>query len=87
MTDIDKLTEAQLVDLNKQILLRLKFLRNVKVQAQMTNFNIGEIVTFRPDAQAEFKGIIAKCNRKTVAVITENGQHWNVAPDMLTKVT
>jgi hypothetical protein len=30
-------------------------------------------------------GIIAKYNRKTVTVIAENGQQWNVAPMFLRK--
>jgi hypothetical protein len=30
-------------------------------------------------------GIITKYNRKSVTVITENGQHWNVAPMFLRK--
>jgi hypothetical protein len=28
-------------------------------------------------------GIVTRYNRKTVTVITEAGQHWNVAPGLL----
>ena len=30
--------------------------------------------------------IILKFNKKTVAVLTDDGQHWNVAPHLLSKV-
>ena len=30
-------------------------------------------------------GVITRYNRKTVTVITENGQQWNVAPTFLRK--
>lgn len=28
-------------------------------------------------------GIVTRYNRKTVTVITDTGQHWNVAPELL----
>jgi hypothetical protein len=30
-------------------------------------------------------GIITRYNKKTVTVITDSGQHWNVAPGLLRK--
>ena len=41
--------------------------------------------SFQPDGQPLLTGIIAKYNRKSVTVITENGQQWNVAPVFLRK--
>jgi hypothetical protein len=30
--------------------------------------------------------MLTRYNKKTVTVITDNGQHWNVAPGLLRKV-
>jgi hypothetical protein len=83
--DIDKLTEAELVDLNNRVVARLKFLSQMRAHAQMLDFRIGERVSFQPDGQPLLTGIVAKYNRKSVTVITENGQQWNVAPVFLRK--
>ena len=51
----------------------------------MLDFSIGEKVSFQPDGQAVMHGIVAKYNRKSVTVITDNGQQWRVAPHFLQK--
>ena len=84
--DIDKLTEQELIDLNNRVVARLKFLRDMRAHASMLEFSIGERVTFQPDGQPPLIGIITKYNRKSVTVITEDGQHWTVAPVVLRKV-
>jgi hypothetical protein len=83
--DIDSLTEAELIDLNNRVVARLKFLSQMRAHAHMLEFSIGEKVSFQPDGQPMLTGIIAKYNRKSVTVITENGQQWNVAPAFLRK--
>ncbi len=81
--DIDKLTEAELIDLNHRVVARLKFLHQMRAHAHMLDFSIGQRVSFQPEGQPPLSGIIAKYNRKTVTVITENGQQWRVAPAFL----
>lgn len=83
--DIDKLNEAELVDLNNRIVARLNFLQQMRAHTAMLEFSIGERVSFQPNGQPELHGVIAKYNRKSVTVITENGQSWNVAPAFLRK--
>jgi len=85
--DIDKLTEAELIDLNHRIVARLKFLHEMRAHASMLEFRIGEKVCFKADGHPELSGIITKYNRKSVTVITESGQHWNIAPVFLRKAT
>lgn len=84
--DIDKLTEVELIDLNNRIVARLRFLGQMRAHARMLDFSIGERVSFQPDGRPLLCGIIAKYNRKSVTVITDDGQHWNVAPIFLRKV-
>lgn len=83
--DIDRLTEAELVDLNNRIVARLRFLSQMRAHAHMLDFSIGQRVSFQPDGQPLLTGVVAKYNRKSVTVITENGQHWNVSPQFLRK--
>jgi len=81
--DIDRLTEAELIDLNNRVVARLKFLSQMRAHAHMLEFRIGQRVSFQPDGQPLLTGIVAKYNRKSVTVVTENGQRWNVAPVFL----
>ena len=83
--DIDKLTEAELIDLNHRIVARLKMLAELRAHACMLDFRIGERVSFQPDGHPLLTGILTKYNRKSVTVITEHGQQWNVAPVFLRK--
>jgi hypothetical protein len=46
--DIDKLTEAELVDLNNRIVERLRLLNQMRAHAHMLEFRIGDRVSFRP---------------------------------------
>jgi len=84
--DIDKLTEAELVDLNNRIVARLRFLNEMRAHSQMLEFKIGDRVAFQPDDRPTMVGILTRYNKKTVTVITDSGQHWNVSPVLLRKV-
>jgi len=85
--DIDKLSENELIDLNHRIVARLRFLNQMRAHSQMLDFRIGDRVTFQPQGRAVLFGIVTRYNKKSVTVITEGGEHWNVAPGLLRKVT
>lgn len=57
----------------------------MRAHSQMLDFRIGERVTFHPEGHPQLFGIINRYNRKSVTVITDSGQHWNVAPGLLRK--
>ncbi|MEN3330455.1 MAG: hypothetical protein V7638_5262 [Acidobacteriota bacterium] len=84
--DIDGLTEAELIDLNHRIVERLKFLNHMRAHAQMLEFRIGDRVSFQPEGRPVQVGMLTRYNKKTVTVITEGGEHWNVAPGLLRRV-
>ena len=84
--DIDKLTEPELIELNHKIVERLKFLESMRAHAEMMTFNIGEQVSFSPPGRDDVTGILVKYNKKTVSVLTEDGQKWNVSPHLLKPV-
>jgi hypothetical protein len=84
--DIDKLSEAELVDLNHRIVARLRFLNQMRAHAEMLEFKIGDRVSFRPSGQGRVEGMLTRYNKKTVTVITDDGRQWNVSPQLLSKV-
>jgi hypothetical protein len=85
--DIDRLTEAELVDLNNRIVERLRFLHQMRSHAEMLEFRIGDRVEFQPEGQPLVVGMLTRYNKKSVTVITDTGQRWNVAPRFLRGVS
>ncbi len=85
--DIDKLTEAELIDLNNRIVERLRFLHQMRSHAEMLEFRLGDRVEFQPDGRPLVVGMLTRYNKKTVTVITDTGQRWNVAPRFLRRAS
>jgi hypothetical protein len=83
--DIDQLTEAELIELHHRIVERLRFLEQMRAHGTMLAFSIGERVTFTPEGRPPVTGMLVKYNKKTVTVITDEGQRWNVSPSFLRK--
>ncbi len=81
--DIDGLTEAELIDLNNRVVERLKFLNHMRAHARMLEFRIGDRVSFQPEGRPLLVGMLTRYNQKTVTVITDAGERWNVAPGLL----
>ena len=84
--DIDSLTYEELVDLNQKIVERLKFLDSMQTHKEMMRFSPGDQVSFEAPGRDKQFATLVKYNRKTVTVITESGQKWNVSPHLLQKV-
>ena len=83
--DIDRLTEAELIDLNRRIVERLRLLQQMRAHQQMLEFRIGDRVAFQADGRGTVAGMLTRYNRKSVTVITDDGHHWTVAPGLLTR--
>jgi hypothetical protein len=81
--DIDKLTEDEPIDLNNRIIARLKFIHQFRAHSQMLKFSIGDRVCFQPDGYPMLTGMLTRYNKKTVTVIIDSGQQWNVTPGFL----
>ena len=84
--DIDKMTHDELVALNHRIVERLKFLDSMQAHKDMMAFNIGARVSFDSGQNGRLLGTLLKFNRKTVTVVTDNGQKWNISPHLLSPV-
>ena len=83
--DIDSLSEEDLIELNHKIVARLRFLSQMRTHRAMLDFRIGERVKFRPSGRPDLFGVLTQYNKKTVTVITDSGEHWRVAPGLLSK--
>lgn len=84
--DIDRLSEEELVDLNHRVVERLRFIRQARAHHAMLQFRIGELVFFEPDGRGRVEGVITRYNKKSVSVLTPDGQQWRVSPGYLRKV-
>ena len=84
--DIDSLSEEELIELNHKVVARLRFLHQMRSHSAMLGFRIGERVKFHPDGRAVVFGTLTRYNKKTVTVVTDAGENWNVAPGLLSKV-
>jgi hypothetical protein len=84
--DIDSLSEEELIELNHKVVARLRFLHQMRSHSAMLGFRIGERVKFHPDGRAVVFGTLTRYNKKTVTVVTDSGENWNVAPGLLSKV-
>ena len=85
--DIDALSEAEMIDLNHLVVERLRFLSQMRAHARMLEFRVGERVTFQPEGRPLLVGMLTRYNRKTVTIVTDAGERWNVAPALVRRVT
>jgi hypothetical protein len=81
--DIDRLTEAELVDLNRRIVERLRFLQQMRAHASMLKFSLGDRVAFDTSDGRVIVGTLMRYNKKSVTVITDDQERWNVTPVLL----
>jgi hypothetical protein len=83
--DINRLSEAELVDLHHRIVERLRFLQQMRAHACMLEFSIGDRVCFESGSHGLIEGILTRYNKRTVTVITDDRRQWNVSPGFLRK--
>jgi len=84
--EIDNLTEAELIDLNNRVVERLRFLAQARSHSRMLQFKIGDRVSFDSEGHGVVIGVLTRYNKKSVTVISDTGQRWNVAPQLLHRV-
>ncbi|WP_293680561.1 hypothetical protein [Thiolapillus sp.] len=75
--DIDGLSFEELLDLNQRVV--------AQAHIEMMQFNLGQQVSFEHQG-GRMLATLVKYNRKTVTVVTDNGQRWNILPHLLSPV-
>lgn len=81
--NIDHLTEAELIDLNHRVVERLRLLHQLHAHKAMLEFRIGDRLAFDPQGGSPVAGVLTRYNKKTVTVLTDAGERWNVSPRLL----
>jgi len=83
--DIDGLSFEELLELNQRVVARLKMLESMQAHMEMMRFRLGQRISFEHGGGRQL-GTLVKYNRKTVTVVTDNGQRWNIPPHLLSAV-
>ncbi len=83
--DLSNLSVDQLIELNRDVVDRVKILRQKESYMALARFNIGDRVFFESN-MGTIKGIIVKLNKKTATIHSDDHRHWNVSPHFLKKI-
>ena len=83
-SQLEQLTIDELVLLNKLVVKRIKYLQSARNMQQMNKFFEGDYIYFLYNGK-KITGRIIKFNQKTVSVLTDNNEKWNVHPGFLKK--
>jgi hypothetical protein len=80
---LDRLTEEELVQLNHVIVQRIRLMQQIRAHGEMINLRIGQRVHFTSAVGKIIRGVVARHNRKSVTVMTDDGQQWRVSPQFV----
>ena len=83
--NLDNLTESELRDLHREIIMRLNFYSENRRKTQLMAFRIGDRVWFETD-QGRMEGLIIRINQKTASINADDGRNWRVSPNFLKKI-
>jgi hypothetical protein len=81
-----KAIRRQLMQLNHEVVARVKILQQKESYKALAKFNIGDYVSFDTN-MGPIKGVIVKLNKKTATLHSDDHQHYNVSPQLLKKIS
>jgi len=81
------MSEADLLYVNRMVVERLNLLAQAKSTVQLAQFAEGDRVSFTAHDGTLKNGRIMRLNKKTVSLVTDDGQQWKVSPALLRKST
>ena len=79
------LTKQELLILNKMAVERLRLMQRAGALMSMSQFNIGDRVTWNGGDGIIRTGIILRLNHKTASVKVGKEEYWKVSPQFLRK--
>jgi hypothetical protein len=83
--DLDKMSEQQLRQLNREIVSRLQMISAVRRTTALAAFRVGDRVAFDAD-HGTVTGIVVRINQKTASIDADDGRSWRVSPGALNKI-
>jgi hypothetical protein len=82
---VEQLNEDQLHVLHHLVADRLRLAQQARTLYAMSNYHVLDRVAFSHNGK-RYEGTVTRLNQKTVTVVLDGGDRWNVAPALLTKV-
>lgn len=83
--NLDVLSEDELKNLNRQVVMRLRYLSEIRRRSQLMSFRVGDRVEFETD-NGIIEGVVVRVNQKTASIDADDGRSWRVSPHLLRKV-
>ena len=80
---VDSLADNDLQLVNRYIEERAKSRNQDRRAALMASFNVGDSVSFEDKQGQQRQATILRVNKKTVSLLTDDDERWNVAPELL----
>ena len=84
--NITHLSESELIQLNEQVVKRIKALRRTSSSHMSSTLSVGDIVTWSGRAGSSVSGNVIKVNR-VKAKVNVRGRTWTVPMNMLTVIS
>ena len=81
--NIDQLSIEDLVELNKQVIIRIKELQAQAEINAAAQLRIGDIVSFSGKDDKKIVGFITAIQKNKVKIFTDENQIWTVPPSVL----
>jgi hypothetical protein len=79
------LSNHELTILNKMVVERIRIMHKAGALISMSQFTIGDRVSWTGSDGVVRTGIIIRLNHKTASIKLANEGHWNVSPQLLRK--
>lgn len=76
--DIHNLDIDELLELNRQIIKRIKDLEAKNELMAASKFRIGNVVSFTKKDGIKEIGVVISIRKKTLSILTEEHKQWNV---------
>lgn len=83
--DITNFTKQELIELNRLIIDRIKYLSKKENFDILAKFKFGDLVQIQ-NGDALCSGVVIKVNIKTVSICLTSGETWRVSPNVVKKV-
>lgn len=84
LQQVDALEEDDLKLVNRYIVERAKAKSTDRRAALMASLSVGDSVSFTDKQGQQQQATILRVNKKTVSLLTDDNERWNVAPELLT---
>lgn len=82
---IKEMSYYELTVLNKLVIERIRLMHKANTLISMSQFHVGDSVSWNGNDGIVRSGIIIRINQKTVSVRTRDGGYWKVSPQFLRK--